>query len=129
MGRDSGILMFNSKNNSVLNNNISFNKNGGIALKSDSDRAIIKENNFISNNGTGISIVITSSSNKVYRNNMINNEKQASDSGSLNVFDFNNEGNFWSDHICDDPDQDGICNNPYIFNFNQDNFPFANPLP
>ncbi len=123
-----GISLFNSKDNLFSNNNITFNKNGGIDLRSDSDRTTVRENNFISNNGTGISIVFTSSSNKVYKNNIINNEKQASDSGNLNVFDFNSEGNFWSDHICDDPDQDGICNNPYIFNLNQDNFPFANPL-
>jgi parallel beta-helix repeat protein len=64
--------------------------------------------------------------NLVFHNDLINNRVQAADSGS-NQWDYNCEGNYWSDYTGVDGDGDGICDTPYHIHLNaRDNYPFMN---
>ncbi len=122
-----GLSLIASSNNKISKNNITMNSNGGLNVISNSNQNIINENNIFSNGVFGARLGSTNS-NLIYKNNFILNDPQAKDIGGINnLWSFNGEGNFWSDHICQDTDLNGICENPYIFQFNQDNFPFADP--
>ncbi|HEX9197907.1 MAG TPA: NosD domain-containing protein [Candidatus Bathyarchaeia archaeon] len=62
----------------------------------------------------------------VFHNNVINNKVQASDdSTGGNHWDngYPSGGNYWSDYSGSDPDNDGIGDTPYVFNYSQDSYP------
>ena len=101
------------------------------------DIAIVQ--NEISNNGKGVILHFTFDS-VVYHNNFDNNYIQAIDTNSTtNSWDngYPSGGNFWSDYTgvdnCSGPNQDvcpspdGIGDTPYVFSYNQDNYPLMNP--
>ena len=67
---------------------------------------------------------------QVFHNNFLNNTVQAIDTYSTqNVWDngYPSGGNYWSDYTGTDPDMDGIGDSPYVFNYNQDNYPLMAP--
>ena len=101
------------------------------------DIAIVQ--NEISNNGKGVILHFTFDS-VFYHNNFDNNYIQAIDTNSTtNSWDngYPSGGNFWSDYTgvdnCSGPNQDvcpspdGIGDTPYVFSYNQDNYPLMNP--
>jgi parallel beta-helix repeat protein len=111
----------------------------------------------VPNEGTGILLSgsLSAENNTIFKNNL-SNHRVAIDlrNGSANVFYFNNfvnisqenvdvrlefsfnnmwdngeVGNFWSDYIGTDNNEDGIGDTPYIINLNnQDNYPLMQPV-
>src|SRR5260370_22395282 len=110
----------------IIGNAISVGNAYGVALLSGASGLV--------QNGQGI---------HVYHNNFLNNRIQALDENpgqGLNQWDngYPSGGNFWSDYpgvdncsgpgqnIC--PSPDGIGDTPYMFSFNQDNYPLMQPF-
>ena len=118
-----------SNGNDMIGNTLQTSSNGnGLRLEYSSQTKI--QGNTLQNLARGILILSGSTANQVYQNNFINNPIQAQDFGSSNVWDINNEGNYWSDYQnqnqgCLDNNFNGICDAPKTFYFNQDNFPFT----
>src|SRR5438445_72935 len=85
--------------------------------------------NSIQSNAQGV--VLNDTMNvQVFHNNFLNNTVQAIDNYSTqNVWDngYPSGGNYWSDYTGTDPDMDGIGDSPYVFNYNQDNYPLMAP--
>jgi hypothetical protein len=63
--------------------------------------------------------------NTFFLNSFINNTSQAvMDTRSINSWDKDNKGNYWSNYNGTDVDGDGIGDSPYIIDMNnQDNYP------
>jgi parallel beta-helix repeat protein len=128
VSQGNGIWLRTSDGSKIRLNLLQDNTNG-IRLES-STQSVVKDN-FIANNlARGMLISSSSSNNKVYHNNFVNNPTEARDSGTGNSWDYNNEGNFWSDYNtpvegCFDIDANGICDDPRpVPSQGQDNFPF-----
>lgn len=102
-----GITSYSSTNNCITSNTIKDSREEGIFLE-------------------------ISSSNVIYHNNFLQNAFQAW-SNMANIWDFEGEGNYWSDYNGSDffkglykneTGSDGIGDEPYIINVsNRDNFP------
>jgi len=70
-----------------------------------------------------------STNNLIYHNNFLDNARQAIDSGSNNHWDYNGEGNYWSDYPGKDENDDGIGDTPYHVHSNvMDNYPLMEPF-
>jgi parallel beta-helix repeat protein len=91
-----GISIVRSQSNFINNNNVS-NNNNGIEITDSSSSNWIFDNIVSSNSVVGITIGGGANSNKIYHNLIIANSQQASDSGSNN-WDYDSEGNYWSDY-------------------------------
>ena len=80
-------------------------------------------------NATGIALNSVNGV-QVYHNNFLKNRVQAFDQTGQNTWDngYPSGGNFWSDYTGTDPDNDGIGDTPYTFNYNQDRFPLMTPF-
>jgi len=99
---------------------------------------VIVGNTISVGNATGVAL-FPSSGVEVFHNNFMNNMIQAFDQSGLNTWDngYPSGGNFWSDYTavdnCSGPQQnicpspDGIGDTPYVFNYNQDNYPLTKP--
>ncbi len=132
-----GITLGFSSNNTIKNNEISYNQYAGIDFGPSVDDNIIR-NNTINDNYRGCYIG-SNDNNLIYHNNFINNPSQAYDYGSNNTWDigYPGGGNYWSDYDGVDnnctPDQniapaDGVGDTPHsIFNSGQDNYPLMAP--
>jgi len=132
--------------NSIRNNMI-VNNNYGIHIYSNDDKKpnFISENlianntvgmlvnvcngcmiagNTFSNNEVGVEIS-ASNRNIFYHNNFVNNtDKQVVISNSFgNIWDNRAEGNFWSDYVDEDLNQDGIGDTAYIIDDDTDRYP------
>ncbi len=126
-----GIGIADSFNNTISGNHITNNIKYGIWLAGQSSNNTITENN-ITNNAAGI-YLREAGNNKFYNNNFINNAQKVYDVGvvspdyaslSMNTWDNNAEGNYWSDYNGTDNDRDGIGDTPYVIDENnQDNYP------
>ena len=69
-----------------------------------------------------------SSENVIYHNNFINNTLQAEDPWT-NQWDYNCQGNYWSDYTGADADGDGIGDKPYYIGPNGvDHYPLMAPF-
>jgi thermitase len=136
-----GISTYWADYNTIVNNNITGNTNGGIVLEN-CIYNVISGNN-IANNNIGISIFISVYDlgrilpNKICHNNFINNNIQA-ERATWNAWDdgYPSGGNYWSDYsgvdLFSGPYQnvtgsDGIGDTPYLFNGNKDNYPLTKP--
>jgi len=106
----------------ISGNNASSNKDYGIYLQYSSSN-VISNNNAYSNNLYGIYLYYSSNNNTIHHNNFINNTDQVW-SDSVNVWNNDNEGNYWSDYPRQDLNEDGIGDTPYVIDANnQDNHP------
>lgn len=111
----------------IVHNFLEENKNEQISIFS-SSRNTVTENTVL-NPTTNSPIVVgpaTAQNNIIYHNNFINYLREPFDSGTNTAWSLNNEGNYWSRHICTDANWDGICDNAYSFAFNgRDDYPFV----
>jgi len=123
---DCGIYLHYSNDNTVSHNNASSNNDYGIYLYYSSNNAISDNN--ASNNNDGIYLYYSSNNNMIYHNNFINNINQVW-SDSVNVWNDDNEGNYWSNYIGQDLNGDGIGDTPYVIDDNnQDTRPLMGML-
>jgi len=123
---DCGIYLHYSNDNTVSHNNASSNNDYGIYLYYSSNNAISDNN--ASNNNDGIYLYYSSNNNMIYHNNFINNINQVW-SDSVNVWNDDNEGNYWSNYTGQDLNGDGIGDTPYVIDANnQDNRPLMGML-
>lgn len=135
-----GIGISISSNNTVTSNYVFSSVHCGIGLSSASNNIIA--DNIASNNEYGIwldyssNVTVTgntassnlygihldhSSNNIFFHNNAINNTNQAGSINSVNTWDRDYEGNYWSDYDGTDADQDGIGDSPYVIDVNNTN--------
>lgn len=134
-----GVYMWAVEENEISTNKIEDN-DYGIYMDSASQNDIIA--NDIKDNSEGLYLFNASNSNNIHRNDFVNNSiHQAYIDNTLPSFPcvYNNwyhgptiVGNYWDDHVCQDPNNDGICNNYYSIprsngGFDIDPFPLANP--
>ena len=117
-----GIGFYSSSSNVVSGNVITNNNYDGISFYYSSNN-LISNNTITNNNYYGISLALYSSNNTIYHNNFVDNIVQVW-SDSVNVWDYSNEGNYWSDYAGQDLNGDGIGDTSYVIDVNnQDNYP------
>jgi parallel beta-helix repeat protein len=120
------IYSFSSSNNMISNNKMVLNK-AGIRLQLSSGN-IISGNTIFSNYDGGI-IIDNSSNNTIYHNNLDNTHNAVILQADLkNTWDYDGEGNYWSDYKEYDLNRDGIGDVSYYPNTqndtqNQDGYP------
>jgi len=115
-----GIYLYWSWGSVISSNIISSNNDHGICLYW-SWGSVISSNIISSNNDHGIFLGM-SGDNTIYHNNF-NNTHQV-ETESTNLWNRDNEGNYWSDYNGADKNQDGIGDTPYIIDENnRDNYP------
>jgi len=92
-----GIYILASSNNTVSENNITANTGDGVYLWGSSNNTIFENN--ISNNWWGITSYY-STNNKIFHNNFINNPSQAYVESSVDIWDegYPSGGNYWNDY-------------------------------
>jgi parallel beta-helix repeat protein len=121
-----GIYVSGGGNNRIVGNRLE-NNVWGLSLAYSSKHNIISENNITGNYAA--MWFYKASNNTIYHNNFINNSDSVADIGarstpSLNIWDNGEEGNFWDDYNGKDENGDGIGDNPYKVNDNnQDLYP------
>ncbi|MEM2979868.1 MAG: NosD domain-containing protein [Thermoproteota archaeon] len=118
------IILIFCKNISLENLRLS-NTTIGIELFGTKDSSIV--GNKLENNLYGI-YLLASSNNKIYHNDFINNNKQVYTYRSVNIWDYELKGNYWSDYSGIDSNSDGIGDTPYtIDDENKDRYPLMAP--
>ncbi|MGA3191966.1 MAG: NosD domain-containing protein [Candidatus Bathyarchaeia archaeon] len=123
-GQGYGINANASFNGVIAGNNVYQNAYDGIGLSKGSRNVTISKSTIRDNVLFGVDIIDPDcEDNLIYDNNIINNTKQAS-VFSPNRWDNGLEGNYWSDYVGVDQDQDGIGDTPYLVSGNNtDNYP------
>ena len=113
-----GIIMNNSDDNQISNNNASDNYGCGIVLRGDSQKNTVVGNNASSNDDTGIKLTHLTSDNSIY-NNYFDNTNNSYDDGN-NIWNITKTagtniiggpylgGNYWSDYAGEDLNGDGL---------------------
>lgn len=116
-----GVSFDSSSNNLVTANTILNNLGDGIGFYPFSSNNLVSGNTIL-NNYNGMYIAFYSSNNTVYRNNF-NNTNQVL-SFATNIWNYDEEGNYWNDYTGQDLNRDGIGDSPYIIDeSNKDNRP------
>jgi parallel beta-helix repeat protein len=117
---NNGITLYISSYNTISHNTMTNNNNNGISLYSSINNMMSA--NTITDNNNGIYLALYSMNNIIYCNNFNNIDQVWSD--STNVWDYGNQGNYWSDYAEQDLNEDGIGDEPYVIDiYNQDNYP------
>lgn len=125
-----GIWVDYSNGATIQNNNIYLHSQYGILLWwLSSNNTVV--GNTIHNNSYGVYLGY-SSNNNIYNNNFIDNPTQAYVyGGSGNIFNLAapTGGNYWGNYDtpsegCNDTNNDGFCDTPYVFTGSQDNLPW-----
>jgi len=121
------IISSNSFNNSIYDNNLEGNYHG-MWLSASPNNWIV--GNTITNN-TLLGVELADSfNNTFFHNNFINNPKHIVIDESVDTWNDNypSGGNFWSDYIGIDIDEDGFGDSAYLINANnQDKYPLITP--
>lgn len=110
----------------TITHNIVYQNEDGIKLEKSNNNII--DNNVLYANENGISL-ISSKDNQIYNNNFLDNEDQAKDDGSTNLWDKGPVigGNYWSDYYIMGNVSDGT--KPYYIDHNSiDHYPFGNSI-
>lgn len=143
--RDYGIYVYSSLgHNRVENNTIRDSMDEGIRLYSSSDYITVVNNSIFNSINYGID-VHSSDNVLVYNNSLVGNNGatstyeashvQAINNGSGNEWSHKGHGNYWSDWVSPDNNNDGIVDSPYILGGDtgsQDPYPLAestHPIP
>jgi len=115
-----GIYLYYSSSNVVSSNVILHNGFAGMTLYISSSNVVC--GNTILSNYPGINLALLSSNNTIYHNNFNNTDQVWSE--SANVWNYGDEGNYWSDYAKQDLNKDGIGDAPYAIDMaNKDNYP------
>ena len=115
-----GIDLYSSSSNVFSGNVILYNNFAGMSLYYSSSNVVC--GNTILSNYPGIDLAFLSSYNIIYHNNFNNTDQVWSE--STNVWNYDDEGNYWSDYAKQDLNKDGIGDAPYAIDVaNQDNYP------
>jgi parallel beta-helix repeat protein len=128
-------LVQDSNSNTLTDNTANSNNDNGICLTESSGNKLTS--NTVSNNDNGI-YLYSSSNNKIYINNFISNTNNVHPDGSN---DWNSPskitytykgrtyrnylGNYWDDYTDVDANNDGIWDNPYSINSDNDDYPLV----
>ena len=128
------VILHGSTNSSIENNTISKCIEYAISLQPrygggevGSDNNLIRGNNILDTWKGGISIS-AGNRNRIYHNNFISYRQHARDYGYGNYWDYEGEGNYWSDYTRVDGDGDGIGDTSYNTSSNVvDHYPFMKP--
>lgn len=114
------IYLYSSRNNILFRNALSSNFYGIYFYFSNDNFALSNTVSF--NIQAGLHITFYSGNNTFYHNNFDNGKNFESD--FINTWDFDGEGNFWSDYAGQDSNYDGIGDAPHILDeYNHDNYP------
>jgi len=118
-----------SSANTIVNNTITENENGLYFYGENGDiMSNIVRANTVSNNTVCI-LLSFSKYNIIYHNNFRNNSKQVYTFDSTDRWDYNREGNYWSDYAGEDLNSDGIGDIPYqTYGDNRDSYPLMGSL-
>jgi parallel beta-helix repeat protein len=130
--KDSGLFLYGNNNQLIGNRMCSNNRYGIYPMQSPCDFNLFLENNISKNGEIGILLTPGSNDNLFYRNIFSGNGLNAEDRGVNNEWDNGIIGNYWSDYIGIDSNNDGIGDSPYnIFGTanSQDNFPILDINP
>ncbi len=117
-----GIDFYYSSNNVVSGNVILHNNNAGMSLYYSSSNVVC--GNSILSNYPGINLALSSSNNTIYHNNFNNTDQVWIEPTETNVWNYGDEGNYWSDYTGQDLNKDGIGETSYDIDVaNKDNNP------
>ncbi|MEM2146286.1 MAG: NosD domain-containing protein [Candidatus Jordarchaeaceae archaeon] len=121
-----GIFLDESSSLNIILNNTLETNDYGLYFRGEANKILTKnivEANTVKNNSVGISLHF-SQENLIFLNNFVNNSQQVLSGDSVNIWDYYNEGNYWSDYLGEDLNDDGIGDSAYIIGENdQDNNP------
>jgi parallel beta-helix repeat protein len=130
---NSGITLNFSENFTLKDNILSDNGLYGISLQNARYNSIYN-NNLTNNSGFGINVDSLSERNSLFKNQFNENnngESQAYDNGTLNKWTNGTHGNYWSDYIGIDSDNDRLGDSSYILAGDKeaiDPHPLINPI-
>jgi len=125
-----GIMLDNNCTQNNLTNNYAESNKYGIGLWQGCNETVITGNTMKNNTQYGLSIYyfagVYSDNNLIYSNFFFDNVNQAQDFGSNNQWNNSLIGNYWSDYVGVDANDDGIGDTPYNIQGpagSQDNYP------
>lgn len=122
-----GLLLFSSSKNNVIQGNLFSRFYRGMSLFYSSDRNTIAGNEVSSAQFQGI-ILDDSIENIIYGNNFVDIGQPPYDNGK-NRWDYEGQGNYWSEYVAADADGDGIGDVPYVIGpEGADRFPLMEPI-
>lgn len=109
-----GLLLQTANDNVIKNNRMTMNQKG--LFMDQSNRNLIGDNQ-ISNNNIGIEIWTSSIENSFTQNQLSNNALQYSSNGKHDENNWSMEGigNYWSNHVPYDLDDNGVGDRPYTY--------------
>lgn len=123
-----GFTLESSSNNEISGCNVSYSKEGDGIYMYRSSNNIVTNCEFSYNKNYGIELPASSNNNLIHHNKFVSNTDQAYDR-DINYWDDGSEGNYWSDYIGTDEDNNGIGDTPYTIpgGDNRDHYPLITP--
>lgn len=129
LNNETALILWQTNNSYIEDLNID---KSGVGIRIRYSYNNILKNNTINNTLAGVLISRASSGNLFYHNNFINNRQHLwfveSGTNSFNA-DLPLGGNYWDNFNepaegCEDLNNDGFCDSPYVFSGGQDNYPW-----